>query len=176
MPTGDTLFIPNVTTDVGLSPPDNSLFTLFGQFFDHGIDQTVKGGGTVFMPLRADDPLRTKGPDGKAHTGDEVPPNQAFMVLTRAQNQPGPDGKLGTGDDVQDVFEHRLPVRRPVADLHLHPSHQVFLREYADNPDGRPVATGRLLGGRAAGSMATWAAVKKQAAELLGLRLVDADV
>src|SRR3954452_25210105 len=52
-----TLFIPNVTTDVGLSPPYNSWFTLFGQFFDHGIDQTVKGGGTVIVPLKGDDPL-----------------------------------------------------------------------------------------------------------------------
>ena len=57
VPTGQTLFIPNVTTDVGLSPPYNSMFTLFGQFFDHGVDQTVKGGGTVFVPLKADDPL-----------------------------------------------------------------------------------------------------------------------
>ena len=67
VPTGQTLFIPNVTTDVGLSPPYNSLFTLFGQFFDHGVDQTVKSGGTVFVPLKADDPLRHRrpGPQGQ---------------------------------------------------------------------------------------------------------------
>ncbi|MEA2322166.1 MAG: hypothetical protein QOD81_2016, partial [Solirubrobacteraceae bacterium] len=47
-PAGQTLFIPNVTTDVGLSPPYNSWFTLFGQFFDHGVDLTAKSGGTVF--------------------------------------------------------------------------------------------------------------------------------
>ena len=57
VPSGKTLFIPNVTTDVGLSPPYNSMFTFFGQFFDHGVDQTVKSGGTVFVPLKADDPL-----------------------------------------------------------------------------------------------------------------------
>ena len=51
-PAHKTLFIPNVTTDVGLSPPYNSLFTFFGQFFDHGVDQTVKSGGTVFVPLQ----------------------------------------------------------------------------------------------------------------------------
>ena len=73
MPAHQTLFIPNVTTDVGLSPPYNSLFTFFGQFFDHGVDQTVKSGGTVFVPLKADDPLITLGPDGIAGTGDEVP-------------------------------------------------------------------------------------------------------
>ena len=69
VPSHKTLFIPNVTTDVGLSPPYNSLFTFFGQFFDHGVDQTVKSGGTVFVPLRADDPLITLGPDGIAGNG-----------------------------------------------------------------------------------------------------------
>ena len=64
-PSHKTLFIPNVTTDVGLSPPYNSLFTFFGQFFDHGVDQTVKSGAAVFVPLKADDPLITLGPDGK---------------------------------------------------------------------------------------------------------------
>src|SRR6478736_798988 len=53
VPSHQTLFIPNVTTDVGLSPPYNSLFTFFGQFFDHGVDQTVRSGGTVFVPLHA---------------------------------------------------------------------------------------------------------------------------
>ncbi|MCW2595269.1 MAG: heme peroxidase, partial [Jatrophihabitans sp.] len=95
VPTHQTLFIPNVTTDVGLSPPYNSLFTFFGQFFDHGVDQTVKSGGSVFVPLHADDPLVVAGPDGIPGNGDEVPPNQRFMVLTRAQNQPGADGILG---------------------------------------------------------------------------------
>jgi hypothetical protein len=32
-----TFFLPNVTPDAGLSPPYNSWFTLFGQFFDHGL-------------------------------------------------------------------------------------------------------------------------------------------
>ena len=179
VPTGDTLFIPNVTTDVGLSPPYNSVFTLFGQFFDHGIDQTVKGGGTVFMPLKADDPLRTKGPDGKAGTGDEVPASQAFMVLTRAQNQPGPDGKLGTADDVQEAANTDSPYVDQSQTYTSHPSHQVFLREYVTNTDGKPVSTGKLLGGpagAAAGGMATWAGVKDQAAGLLGLKLSDKNV
>ena len=48
-----------------------------------------------------------------------------------------------------------------------HPSHQVFLREYINNAAGRPVATGKLLGGPAGpppDGMATWAHVKAQAA------------
>lgn len=186
VPSHQTLFIPNVTTDVGLSPPYNSLFTFFGQFFDHGVDQTVKGGGTVFVPLGADDPLRTVGPDGKPGTGDEVPASQAFMVLTRAQNQPGPDGVLGTADDVQNADNTDTPWVDQSQTYTSHPSHQVFLREYA-LVGGRPQATGRLLGGLGAGQtypgspdgrtgMATWASTKLQAATELGLLLTDADV
>ncbi|HSP52604.1 MAG TPA: peroxidase family protein [Cryobacterium sp.] len=179
VPSGETLFIPNVTTDVGLSPPYNSLFTLFGQFFDHGVDQTVKGGGTVFVPLNEDDPLRTKGPDGIAGNGDEVPANQAFMVLTRGQNQPGADGVLGTADDVRDAENTDSPFVDQSQTYASHASHQVFLREYANNVDGKPVSTGKLLGGPAgptAGGMATWATVKAQARGLLGLDLTDQDV
>ena len=94
-PSHKTLFIPNVTTDVGLSPPYNSLFTFFGQFFDHGVDQTVKSGRHRLRPAQAGRPADHAGPDGIPGNGDEVPPSQAFMVLTRAQNQPGPDGILG---------------------------------------------------------------------------------
>src|SRR5205814_2841065 len=93
-PTHQTLFIPNVTTDVGLSPPYHSLFTFFGQFFDHGVDQTVKSGGTVFVPLTADDPL-IAGPDHILGNADDLPASLRLMVLTRAQNLPGPDGVLG---------------------------------------------------------------------------------
>src|SRR4051812_11260229 len=157
-PSHKTLFIPNVTTDVGLSPPYNSLFTFFGQFFDHGVDQTFKSGGTVFVPLRQDDPLRTLGPDGKPNTGDEVPNSQAFMVLTRAKNQPGPDGILGTADDIQDATNTDSPWADQSQTYTSHPSHQAFLREYVasakgrDNvagtaDDGGPGATGKLLGG-----------------------------
>src|SRR3954453_14395878 len=102
-PEHETLFIPNVTTDVGLSPPYNSLFTLFGQFFDHGVDQTVKGGsGTVFVPLKDDDPL-IAGPNHVFGESDDLDPSLRFMVLTRGTNQPGPDHVLGTDDDVRDT-------------------------------------------------------------------------
>ncbi len=186
VPSHQTLFIPNVTTDVGLSPPYNSMFTFFGQFFDHGVDQTVKSGGTVFVPLKADDPLRTVGPDGKPGTGDEVPASQAFMVLTRAQNQPGPDGQLGTADDITDANNTDSPWVDQSQTYTSHSSHQVFLREYS-LVAGKPVSTGKLLGGLPAGQtypgspdgqdgIGTWAAVKKQAAEKLGLRLTDRDV
>jgi len=196
VPSHNTLFIPNVTTDVGLSPPYNSLFTFFGQFFDHGVDQTVKSGGTVFVPLRADDPLITLGPDGKPNTGDEVPPGQQFMVLTRAANLPGPDGILGdnpatavdeSADDIQNAHNTDTPWVDQSQTYTSHPAHQVFLREYVLNAANRPVSTGKLLGGLPAGQtyigspngqtgIGTWAAVKKQSAEKLGLLLVDRDV
>ena len=194
VPSGQTLDIPNVTTDIGLSPPYNSLFTFFGQFFDHGVDQTVKGGGTVFVPLKADDPLII-GPDGIAGTADDpkpgdpkyLPPSQRFMVLTRAQNQPGPDGILGTADDIQNANNTDTPWVDQSQTYTSHSSHQVFLREYVNDSSGRPISTGRLLGGLGAdqtypGSpdgrtgMATWASVKAQASTMLGLKLVDTDV
>ncbi len=194
VPSGQTLNIPNVTTDVGLSPPYNSLFTFFGQFFDHGLDQTVKGGGTVFVPLKADDPLII-GPDGIAGTADDprpgdpsyLPAGQRFMVLTRAQNLPGPDGVLGTADDVQNASNTDTPWVDLSQTYTSHPSHQVFVRQYVNDATGRPISTGLLLGGLGAGltypgspdgttGMATWAAVKAQALSLLGVRLVDKDV
>ena len=55
-----------------------------------------------------------------------------------------------------------------------HPSHQVFLREYITGPDGKTVATGRLLDGDR--GLATWADVKEQAREMLGIDLTDANV
>ncbi len=142
-PSHQTLFIPNVTTDVGLSPPYNSLFTLFGQFFDHGVDQTVKGGGKVYIPLKSDDPL-IAGPDHDIATvADNLPPHLRFMVLTRGQNQPGPDGILGdlrstpdldeSADDVQDAKNTNSPWVDQSQTYTSHASHQLFLREYANN-------------------------------------------
>jgi Ca2+-binding RTX toxin-like protein len=209
VPQHKTLFIPNVTTDVGLSPPFNSVFTFFGQFFDHGVDQTVKSGSTVFVPLQPDDPLITLGPNGIPGDGDEVPAGQRFMVLTRAQNQPGPDGILGdrastpdvdeSADDVQDATNTDTPLVDQSQTYTSHASHQAFLREYT-MVNNRPVNTGKLLGDpvRAAGpdgilgdnpdtpvdesaddlkdsGMSTWASVKKQAADKLGLQLQDKD-
>ena len=184
-PSHETLFIPNVTTDVGLSPPYNSMFTLFGQFFDHGIDQTVKGGGTVFVPLKGDDPL-IAGPDHNrsARRGRPAPASQRFMVLTRGKNQPGQDGVLGTADDIQDALNTDSPWVDQSQTYTSHPSHQVFLREYENNAAGRPVSTGKMLGGTLPegapatqdAGMATWADTKAQAADLLGLQLEDKDV
>ncbi len=193
-PSFQTLFIPNVTTDVGLSPPFNSLFTIFGQFFDHGVDQTVKGGGTVFVPLKADDPL-IPGPDHKLGTGcgtatqspecaDNLPPNLQFMVLSRARaDGPGPDGKVfddpatpgnETADNTQEATNTDSPWVDQSQTYTSNPAHQVYLRQYS-TVGGKPVATGKLIN-QPDGGMGTWAMVKAQTATVLGLQLTDKDV
>ena len=160
VPSGQTLDIPNVTTDVGLSPPYNSLFTIFGQFFDHGLDKITNGGnGTVFVPLKADDPLIGR-PD--------LPADQRFMVLTRGSIVTGPDGKRSAPNTDSPFVDQSQTYTS-------HSSHQVFLREYVNNTAGRPVATGKFLSSPD-GGLANWNEIKSQAATLLGLELADTDV
>ncbi|MBC7812837.1 MAG: heme peroxidase, partial [Burkholderiales bacterium] len=160
---GSNVSISAVAPDEGLSAPFNSWFTLFGQFFDHGLDLINKGGsGTVFIPLQPDDPLY-----------DPTSPTN-FMVLTRATVLPGTDGVMGTADDIRPVNTTTSFVDQNQT-YTSHSSHQVFLRGYALNAAGDPVSTGKLIEG-VNGGMATWANVKAQAATLLGIQLVDADV
>ena len=176
-----SLFIPNITPDAGLSAPANSFFTFFGQFFDHGLDEITKNAanGTVFIPLSPDDPLYVPG----------APTN--FMVLTRAQDLPGPDGIIGTADDVHSHINQTSPFVDQSQTYGSDPSHQVFLREYMIGADGKLHATGALLGhqrqsrrrGRDPGhpddpkvTMATWGDLKTNAATFLGIKITDADV
>ncbi|MEQ1610313.1 MAG: peroxidase family protein [Hyphomonadaceae bacterium] len=195
------LFIANVTPDAGLSAPFNSWLAFFGQFFDHGLDKVTNGGnGTVFIPLKPDDPLMVVGADGIAGTGDEMSlerfDGQRFMVMTRATQfqGPGADGILGNADD---TFHEAQNTVTPFVDQNQtyssHPSHQVFLRAYALDANGKPQATGLLITNRDLGAdgkfdtaaggddteiggMATWGVVKAQAHSMLGLNLTDADV
>jgi len=162
---GANIVIPNTAPDEGLSAPFNSWFTLFGQFFDHGLDLVAKGGnGTVFIPLMPDDPLYVPG--GTTN----------FMVLTRATLAgPGADGVMGTGDDTNRPVNNTTSFVDQNQTYTSHPSHQVFLREYVLNGAGVPVATGRLIEG-SNGGMATWADLKAQARDILGIELVDAHV
>ncbi|WP_345075681.1 peroxidase family protein, partial [Paeniglutamicibacter cryotolerans] len=162
---GETLDIPNVTTDFGLSPPYNGMFALFGQFFDHGVDFTKKTNNLVMIPLAPDDPLVLDGSAGQA----------PFMVLNRAENQPGPDGILGTEDDVQEATNTDSPWVDQSQTYGSHSSQQVFLREYMLNAAGKPVSTGDLIEGET-GGMATWANIKTQAAQKLGLDISDSDI
>ncbi len=138
----------NVSPDIGDSAPYSSIFTLFGQFFDHGLDLIAKGGnGTVYIPLQADDPLYNPNS-----------PQTNFMVMTR-------------------VSPNAVNTTTPWVDQNQtytsHASHQVFLREYV-MLDGKPVSTGSLLDGDR--GLATWGDVKEQARTMLGIELTDADV
>ena len=162
-----TLFIPNEAPDAGLSAPYNSWFTIFGQFFDHGLDLITKGGGgSVIIPLAPDDPRFVVGSSTN------------FMVLTRAAVSaldPGPDGVSGTADDIRTYNNVTTPWIDQNQTYTSHPSHQVFLRAYAVEA-GRLRSTGYLLDGALAGSIANWGEVKAQARTLMGINLVDADV
>ena len=174
----EVFFIPNVSPDVGLTAGFNAWMTFFGQFFDHGLDLVTKSStDVVFIPLQPDDPLFVDGA-----------PN--FMVLPRAVRTAGADGLVGTADDGQ--TNTTSPFVDQSQTYSSHPSHQVFLREYMLNAAGDPVATGRLItnrdlgadgrfgtaddGNGESGGMATWAVVKAQARDLLGINLTDADV
>ncbi|MEH7876849.1 peroxidase family protein [Rhizobium laguerreae] len=167
---GVNIVITNTAPDEGLSAPFNSWFTLFGQFFDHGLDLVAKGGnGTVFIPLMEDDPLFVQ-PTAE----NPNPPN--FMVLTRATLAgPGNDGVMGTADDTDRPVNTTTSFVDQNQTYTSHPSHQVFLRAYQLNAAGDPVATGKLIEG-GNGGMATWADLKAQAADLLGIQLLDANV
>ncbi|NOU21654.1 MAG: heme peroxidase, partial [Methyloglobulus sp.] len=168
VPAFQTLFIQNVTTDVGLSPPYNSLFTIFGQFFDHGLDKITNGGnGQVFVPLKADDPL-VAGPDHIFGNADDLPANLRFMMLTRGTIKNDPVTGLRSAPNTDTPFVDQSQTYTS------HSSHQVFLREYVLNA-GLPVATGKFLS-ETDGGIATWATVKIQVATKLGLQLVDVDV
>ncbi|MEO8265174.1 MAG: peroxidase family protein, partial [Ilumatobacteraceae bacterium] len=169
VPEHQTLFIPNVTTDVGLSPPFNGLFTIFGQFFDHGLDKITNGGaGTVFVPLKDDDPLVLLGPDGIVDNGDEVPPGLRFMTLTRGTIVTGPDG-FRSAPNTDSPFVDQSQTYTS------HSSHQVFVREY-ESSTGKPLATAKFLSASDGDGMANWAQIKAQASTQLGLQLIDTDV
>ena len=168
IPAHETLDIPNVTTDVGLSPPFNSLFTIFGQFFDHGLDKITNGGnGAVFVPLKDDDPL-VAGPNHIFGDGDDLPPSLRFMAVTRGKIVNAPDG-------IRNALNTDSPFVDQSQTYTSHASHQVFLRDYTVDVSGRPLSNGRFLS-TASGGLATWAMIKQQAAAKLGMQLVDVDV
>ena len=177
--TEDLAILPNIAPDEGISKPFNEWFTYFGQFFDHGLDLISKGGnGTIFIPLQDDDPL-VAGADGIFGNADDLAPQLRFMAVTRSTPlvTPGADGVLGTADDGAAI--EGTNTTTPFIDQNQtytsHASHQVFLREYALDAGGRPVATGHLLDG-SQGGLPTWNDIKTQARNLLGIELEDRDV
>nr|WP_292931714.1 peroxidase family protein [Novosphingobium sp. PASSN1] len=138
--------------------PASGFMTLFGQFFDHGLDLVHKGAdGMVLVPLMPDDPLYSTAPGAFN-----------FMVVSRTNT--------ANGESTNTIS--------PYIDLSQSygsaPSHTVFLREY----DAGGQVTGRLLsgGGDAVSplsgtldGMATWFDVKANAGRI-GITLHDIDV
>lgn len=160
---GNTVFLPNVSPDEGLSSPFNGWMTIFGQFFDHGLDLVAKGGnGTVYVPLSPDDPLY-------------VPGGQNYIPLTRVTVNAGADGVLGTADDGPGPKNLTTPWVDQNQTYASSASKQVFMREYITGPDGKPVSSGLLLEG-SNGGLATWADIKAQARDVLGIELTDLNV
>ena len=174
---------PNVTPDFNVSAGYNSWFTLFGQFFDHGLDLVPKAGSAVFIPLQTNDLLYIQNPS-----------NPNYMVLTRAAD--------ATGNSVN--------ITTPYVDQSQtygsHPSQNFFMREYSfDATTGTPHSTGFLLEGNdlkfstlpapwdttssvsgtlnhptgqadvSNSGLPTWKVMKAQAL-LLGINLTDYDV
>ena len=169
VPGTNRVTIPNTAPDEELSAPFNTFFGFFGQFFDHGLDLVRKGGnGTMIVPLAEDDPLFCPpGGQKENDAGVLVPCDPAgnYITLSRATRLDG------------DEPEHEN-LTTPFIDQNQtyssHPSMQVFLREY-ELVGGVPRTTGRLIEGEN-GGMAKWRDVKRQAREVLGIELTDADL
>ncbi len=134
---GVSVVLPNVAPDEGLSSPFNGWMTIFGQFFDHGLDLVAKGGnGTVYVPLQPDDPLYVEG----SRTN--------FMALTRVTVNPGLDGRLGTADDVAAPTNLTTPWVDQNQTYGSTASKQIFMREYTTGPDGNAHRHGTSAGGK----------------------------
>ena len=172
---GASLFIANRATN-GVAAPYNGMFALFGQFFDHGLDLVAKSSTTsVKIPLAASDPL---------HETCVNLTNRgcvAEISMGRTVLDPNDPTTAGTNTTTPWIDQNQTYTS--------HPSHQVFLREYkcanessaSINPNlkctsaNRPVATGKLFDG-VDGNIGNWAEVKLQAANKLGIQLVDMDI
>lgn len=177
----DLQVLPTQSPDIGLSPGFNSWMTIFGQFFDHGLDLVTKGNnGTVYIPLQPDDPL-IAGADGILvdnpttevnEAADNLPAHLQFMALTRA-----------TPTIINGLAQHQNTTTAFIDQNQTytsHSAHQAFLREYKKE-GGVAVSTGRLLdgtkaGGSADGAIANWGEIKAQSVAMLGIKLNDFDV
>lgn len=162
-----SVLIPNTAPAGGVAPPFNGLFTLFGQFFDHGLDLVGKDAvRRVRVNLKPDDPLCNGQPN---------------CTLTMALSRTSLDGQLRAKNTTTPWIDQNQTYTS-------HPSHHVFLREYECQgnaalqqctPANPPVATGRLADStdpQRPGTQANWTEVKQQAQQKLGIALDDYDV
>lgn len=145
--------------------PFNSLMTIFGQFFDHGLDFIAKGGsGTVVIPLLPGDPNYVVGSSTN------------FMAMTRATVTPIvgstlPDGTPLAAGQVGTNLNTTAPLVDQSQTYGSSDAMLFYLKEY----DSFGVPTGRLVT-HADGGMATWADIKANAAKRGITNLLDTDV
>ena len=171
-----SLLIRNHATN-GVAAPYNGIFALFGQFFDHGLDLVGKSSTeAVKIPLASTDPLY--------NACVNLTTRGCITEISMSRTVLGTDpATAGTNTTTPWVDQNQTYTS--------HPSHQVFLREYfcrgletsttinsatlctTANP---PIATGKLLDGDIAGNIANWSEIKRQAANKLGIELVDMDI
>jgi len=171
-----SLFIRNHAPN-GVAAPYNGIFTLFGQFFSHGLDLVGKSSAeSVKIPLATTDPLY----NACVNLTNRGCVTELSLSRTDLQTGTATGGKNTTTPWIDQNQTYTS-----------HPSHQVFLREYfcrgletastilpankctTANP---PIATGKLLDGDIAGNIANWSEVKRQASNKLGIELVDMDI
>jgi Ca2+-binding RTX toxin-like protein len=171
-----SLFIRNHAPN-GVAAPYNGIFTLFGQFFSHGLDLVGKSSTeSVKIPLATTDPLY----NACVNLTNRGCVTEFSMGRTDLQTGTATGGKNTTTPWIDQNQTYTS-----------HPSHQVFLREYfcrgletastilpankctSANP---PIATGKLIDGDIAGNIANWKEVKRQATNKLGIELVDMDI
>jgi Ca2+-binding RTX toxin-like protein len=163
--------ISNLIADMDIAPPEatgnpgdpaifvtpfNSLYTIFGQFVDHGLDFINKGGdGIILVPILPGDPLFSTAPGALN-----------MMPVTRA-----------SVDASGNIINSTAPLVDQQQTYGSDQSTRFYLFEY--DVDGN--ATGRLVT-HADGGMATWADIKANsllkatAAGNPAIALTDADV
>src|SRR5690606_5801088 len=78
-------------------------------------------------------------------------------------------------DDVRESINVTTPCVDQNQTYTSRPSHQVFLREYELDGNGKPIATGHMLDG-ANGGLPTWKDGKYQARAVRGIELTDREV
>ncbi|WP_172599275.1 peroxidase family protein [Rhizobium leguminosarum] len=107
----------NIVRNLNTLPGDPStsgIFTLFGQFFDHGLDFIDKGGqgAKIIIPLDPEDPLyRAPGTNGATDPGNttitiaRATPDQYTLkdIHGRQVSIAGADNVWGTADDVRSL-------------------------------------------------------------------------
>ena len=157
----NSYLIPNRSVNAGINAPNSGIFSLFGQFFDHGLDLGAKSSTQkIRVCLNSDDPLVISG---KAAVNSCMSTGRSIL------------NSNGSGN-----VNSTTPWIDQNQSYSSHPSKQVFLREYAMvGPVGaqRPVSTGKLLGSvDNSGNIANWKETKDIARAMLGIELVDTDI